>query len=50
MVTSSAALQAARAASAPICMVLSGGYARGNYAVISKSIARLLRKYKPPCD
>ena len=31
--------QAARVASAPICMLLSGGYARGSHAVISKSIA-----------
>lgn len=37
--------QAAQAG-VPICMVLSGGYARNNYRVVGGSIAALLRKFR----
>lgn len=37
--------QAAQAG-VPICMVLSGGYARNNYRVVGNSIAGLLRKFR----
>ena len=41
-----AVFEAARAAQAPVCMVLSGGYVKGNAAVIADSIANLITKFK----
>lgn len=38
--------QAAADAGVPICMVLSGGYARNNYRVVAASLANLLRKFR----
>lgn len=33
-------------AGVPICMVLSGGYARNNYRVVGESLANLLRTFQ----
>ena len=40
-----AVFEAARGAQTPVCMVLSGGYAKGNAAVIADSIANLITEF-----
>lgn len=41
-----AVFEAARGAGVPLCMLLSGGYSRGNFAVIANSIENLMKKFQ----
>lgn len=41
-----AVFEAAQGAGVPLCMLLSGGYSKGNFAVIAKSIENLMNTFQ----